>query len=125
MSLHSWQLTNYMPVLSCLAADTWKCLTAVFQNAVTVACYADSMAASVCPDWLAFELTQPMIDKVSSTTDRMVPSKATITRPELTLRCVLVSFFCLPVCSACVTMCMFEPVLVSLGRHGAITLVLT
>lgn len=48
--------------------------------------YADVTAASVCPDWLAFELTQPVVDKLSSTTDKMLPSQASITRPELTLR---------------------------------------
>ncbi|KAL3130482.1 hypothetical protein ABBQ38_008299 [Trebouxia sp. C0009 RCD-2024] len=49
---------------------------------------ADTASVSVCPDWLAFELTQPMVDKLSSTTDKMFYSQASIAWPELTLRCI-------------------------------------
>lgn len=59
---------------------------------------AEGVAASPQPDWLALEVTQAMIDKLCSSTDKMVPNKATITVPELTLR---LGSFCLVHASVC------------------------
>lgn len=60
-------------------------------------CHADVAIGSSQPDWLAFDLTQPMIDKLSSSTDKMLPNKAAITMPNLTLRLVA-GFTCLSGC---------------------------
>ena len=51
-------------------------------------CCADVPVGSSQPDWMAFDLTQHMIDKVSSSTDKMLPNKAAITMPNLSLRSV-------------------------------------
>lgn len=51
-------------------------------------CCADVLIGYSQPDWLAFDLTQPMIDMVSSSTDKMLPNKTAITMPNLTLRLV-------------------------------------
>lgn len=60
-------------------------------------CVAGAAASYSGTDWLMFEVTQPVMEKLSSSSDKMLPNKATITVPELTLRltcytCSLKSF---------------------------------